>query len=427
MLGGINGDFSASIMVDAPRQSVLRGQLEARQLTLPIPGLDPITIKEARISADNQILNILNFDVAWLQQELQLTGEIDFGGDLFQLNLALLSDALDLTKIEKALTKDDAEKEPPANTAPQRPKPRVQGLIKLDIARLQYDHYVFEPLKGDLVIQKDSTIFDVTQASLCGLSTEGRLELTGQGLSIDIRPITTGQTLQYTGECLSGTNSTERYEGIYNVDGQLSTRGQNRTELIQRLDGRIQINVKDGRILNAGSVGVFTNLLAYLSINNLFSGSTLERGSSAFRFSALSLRMEINQGQINLSEAHLNSNSLNIVAEGTIDLPTKHLDLNVLVSPLTTVDSVISFIPIVGNILQGTLVAVPMRVRGDIADPDIIPLSPGAIGSRLTGILTRTLKAPFQIIIPGNSESNTTGNQKERQTETETGTPEDAR
>ena len=71
-----------------------------------------------------------------------------------------------------------------------------------------------------------------------------------------------------------------------------------------------------------------------------------------------------------------------------------------LVSPLTTVDWIVERIPIVGDILQGTLVAIPVGVKGPIANPTVVPLSPTAVGSRLGGILERTIKTPFRILSP---------------------------
>jgi len=133
--------------------------------------------------------------------------------------------------------------------------------------------------------------------------------------------------------------------------------------------------------------------------------------------------MDVKGDKIALNEAYLKADSLNIVAEGTIDSDTQNIDLIVLVSPLTTVDTLVSYIPIVGKILKGTLVAVPVRVLGDISDPTIIPLSIKAVGSRVIGILERTLKAPFQIIDLGNIGGNTEDNEEQRQTNKETGAP----
>ena len=103
---------------------------------------------------------------------------------------------------------------------------------------------------------------------------------------------------------------------------------------------------------------------------------------------------------MHIEEGVLRSNSVNIVASGDYGMATKKINLVLLVSPLTTVDWIVERIPLLGNILQGTLVAIPVGVKGPAADPTVVPLSPTAVGSRLGGILKRTLKTPFRILSP---------------------------
>jgi hypothetical protein len=64
------------------------------------------------------------------------------------------------------------------------------------------------------------------------------------------------------------------------------------------------------------------------------------------------------------------------------------------------VDSVIKRIPLVGNILGGTLVSIPVSVKGDLKKPDVTILSPAAVGEGLLGIMKRTVDVPLKIINP---------------------------
>ncbi|GAH11846.1 unnamed protein product, partial [marine sediment metagenome] len=96
----------------------------------------------------------------------------------------------------------------------------------------------------------------------------------------------------------------------------------------------------------------------------------------------------------------IDSPSMGIACEGDIDLVKKKVDLTVLVAPFKTVDRIIKHIPLVNNILGGKLISIPFRAIGELADPDVIPLSPTAVGSGLFGILQRTLKLPITIIQP---------------------------
>jgi hypothetical protein len=64
------------------------------------------------------------------------------------------------------------------------------------------------------------------------------------------------------------------------------------------------------------------------------------------------------------------------------------------------VDELVRSIPLVGYIVGGTFTSVPVGVSGDIRDPRVIPLGPGAVTSELTGIFERALKLPVKLITP---------------------------
>ena len=71
----------------------------------------------------------------------------------------------------------------------------------------------------------------------------------------------------------------------------------------------------------------------------------------------------------------------------------------------TVVEQYPGKIPVLGYILGGTLVSIPVAVRGDFDDPKVTPLEPAAVGKGLLGIVERTFKAPAHIIspiLPGN-------------------------
>ena len=56
--------------------------------------------------------------------------------------------------------------------------------------------------------------------------------------------------------------------------------------------------------------------------------------------------------------------------------------------------------PLVGYILAGSLVSIPLAVTGDYAHPEISVLPVAAVGRGVMGILERTFKLPLKIIEP---------------------------
>jgi hypothetical protein len=83
-----------------------------------------------------------------------------------------------------------------------------------------------------------------------------------------------------------------------------------------------------------------------------------------------------------------------------VDLLNEQLDLTMLASPFTLTDRLIRFIPVVGYILGGTLISVPVKIDGPLKDPKVRILPFSEIGSGVWGILKRTLETPVKIVGP---------------------------
>jgi hypothetical protein len=87
-----------------------------------------------------------------------------------------------------------------------------------------------------------------------------------------------------------------------------------------------------------------------------------------------------------------------LAANGWISILDYETRLAVLVAPFGRIDQLARKVPILGYVMGGTLTSVPVGVSGDIRDPLVVPLSPGAITSELVGIFERTPKLPGKLI-----------------------------
>ena len=79
-----------------------------------------------------------------------------------------------------------------------------------------------------------------------------------------------------------------------------------------------------------------------------------------------------------------------------------------MVSPFKTFDRIIRSVPLLGYLLGGRLVAVPVQVSGSLADPAVVPMHPAALGESLLEMVGRALLLPVRIVqplIPGLEES----------------------
>ena len=145
---------------------------------------------------------------------------------------------------------------------------------------------------------------------------------------------------------------------------------------------------------------MLAKIFALLNVTEIYRGEVPDLMGKGFAYNSIAAKGVFQKGKLIIKDTSIDSPSMGIAIEGDINLIKKKVDLVVLVAPFKTVDRIIKHIPLVGTIMGGTLISIPFRAIGDLSDPDVIPLSPTAVGSGLLGILERTLKLPITIIQP---------------------------
>ena len=175
-------------------------------------------------------------------------------------------------------------------------------------------------------------------------------------------------------------------------------------DLTRDLRGKVDFISRNGRIYEGGFLA---RILDFLNITEVLFGKLPDMAKEGFGYNSITVKGSIQRGKMTLEEAVMDGSSLGLAAQGDLDLAKKQVDLVVLASPLRTVDRIIRYIPLVRSILGGTLVALPIKVSGDMADPKITYISPSAIGTRLLNIMEKIIKIPLKIVepvIPGKTE-----------------------
>jgi len=337
-----------------------------------------------------------------LGNRFELDGHLTFKPGSIFLEMNTAAEEIDVAKLE-TLFKDNGKK---TNKDEASSLSFLQGTVHIDTERLKYGFYTWTPYRATLVLEKNSMTMQINEATLCGIETPGTVKFSPNGIWLEIIPSSQPEGIQYTFGCLSGKQATEKMEGKYQMTGAVNTEGKTANELLRKLKGDLEITVQDGRIYNVGKAGTITNVFSFLKINRLVKGDVPDLKSNDFRFQSGSVKFYMQDGKFILTEGYIDAESLDIVAtEGEINLLNQTMDLTLLVSPLKTVDSVINKIPVIGQIFQGGLIAIPVKVKGDVSNPEVKALSPSAIGSSAMDILRRTLKAPVKIIEPDVKDS----------------------
>jgi hypothetical protein len=332
-----------------------------------------------------------------LGNRFHLDGDLTFKPESIFLEMNATGEEIDVDRFE-TLFKDNGKK----TSTDQTPSPSIfQGTLHIDAQRLKYGFYTWSPFRATLMLEKNRLTMRIDEAVLCGIETTGTVKFSQPGIWTEIILSSEPKEIQHAAGCLTGKSTSEILEGQFQVFGTVNTGGKTNDELLRNLKGNLEVTIRDGRVYNTGRVGLLTNIFSFLKINRLVEGDVPDLKSHDFQYKSLSLKSYLQDGKFILTEGYIDAESLDIVAtEGEFNLLDQTLDLTLLVSPLKTVDTIIRHIPIVGQILRGTLIAIPVNVKGDISNPKVRALSPSAFGSQAMDILKRTLKAPVRIVEP---------------------------
>jgi hypothetical protein len=395
--GTVKGDVQAHIDLEHPLNSVVKGNLEAHQVFLPFKAVGPLRIDDTVLSASGNKVKVHEADIDWLGNQFELDGHLTFEPSSISLEIIAAAEEIDAGRLE-TLFKDDDKKTSKDETSSQS---IFQGTVQISAERLKYGFYTWTPYHAIVMLEKNGLSMQVNEARLCGIETLGTVKFSKQGVWMEIISSSQPAYIQHVTGCLTGKSTSEIIEGQFQKNGTLNTEGKTADELLRNLKGDIEITIQDGRVYNIGRVGTFTNIFSFLKTNRLVENDVPDLNSNDFLYNLLSTKFYIQDGKFILTEGYINGKSLNIIAaEGELNLFNQTLDIKLLVSPFTTTDTVINKIPLIRQIFQGRLIAIPVRVKGDISNPQVRVLSPSAFSSRTMGIIKRTLKVPVKIIDP---------------------------
>ena len=314
-------------------------------------------------------------------------------GLLFDLDMT--SDGLDWDTIGKTLAIWNKEQDKSGGEENLFWEIPVNGVLRLDAESFTYGKYTWDSVRSNISFDPDCISVEVIDANLCGISCPGVLEITPQDMSLDFQLLSHNQELGTTIKCIEG-EKTGLITGKFDLEAQVMAQGASEG-LSKSLHGNFGGIAKNGRF---NRFGLLAKIFSFLNLTETFRGKLPGLTKKGFPYKSITVNGEIQNGILMINEYVIDAPSMGVTVQGTFDLTEKEVDLKVLVSPFKTVDFVVKKTPIINGLLGGTLVSIPVKVKGDIEDPKISYLSPTSVGKKLLNTTKRTLKAPVNIIKP---------------------------
>jgi len=359
-------------------------------------------------------VNLVTTNLTWGENHLTLIGGISLSKKDALLDVIMTADGLNLNQINNILDYIEKRK---ADSDKGVWNGHLLGTLKIQSDTFNYKTYTVHPLQAEVSFKPGQVIITVHKGILCDISLRGQVKVSEQTLDIFFVPSAMDQNLAPTLSCI--TDEKALATGRYNLNGELMAKTKPEA-FRQSLSGKMSFSANEGRIYR---LTLLAKVLALLNVTEIYKGQLPDLTGEGFAYHSVKANATIQGTKIIIQESHIDGASMGIVCKGDIDLDDMTMDLIILVAPFKTVDRIVDRIPFVGQILGGKLISIPFRAKGDLKNPEVLPLPATAVGSELLGIVERTLKLPLTIIqplFPGNK------NKKSVQEQSKIEAPSDA-
>ena len=396
--GTMQGELHSLIRTDEPLKSRVRGSLTGSELFIPWGMPIPTTVNKFVLHADGDVLTVDSADVTWGKNHYSLAGAVTTSDKDLAFSMTLKADGIDIETIQQAL-KQSGKKAAPA-PAEEKEKVRsfpllpIRGDFTADSVYVKFGRFTLAPAHAVITVDPGRVGMEFNNTGTCGISLAGAAIMSGETMSFTFTPSAKAKPLGPTIDCLTGKEL--QITGDYDLTANIQSHGTG-TDMLSSLEGRVDFKARKGKIYRYPTL---QKVLSVLSVLEIFRGRIPDIGGSGFPYNSMALRGNIHKGVFTVEKAYIGGKSLDILAEGEVDLAKQKIDVVVLVAPFSSLNWLIRHTPLLGTIMGGTLISIPTRVSGDLTNPDVVFLSPTAVGSRIVNLLKNIVTLPVTIISP---------------------------
>ncbi|MEE9143996.1 MAG: AsmA-like C-terminal domain-containing protein, partial [Candidatus Binatia bacterium] len=170
---------------------------------------------------------------------------------------------------------------------------------------------------------------------------------------------------------------TREITGDVYITGKLGSRGSTAADTKRNLTGKFHLEIKDGI---AKRLPVLVKILNVMDLTRWFSLELPDLNQEGIRFRSITADVEVEKGIYSSKNLIIDSDDIGITMAGKFDGPEEVLDAVVALRPFPRLDSVVSYIPLIGPGIAGiknSILVSSFSVKGPVTDPSIsyAPLS----------------------------------------------------
>jgi hypothetical protein len=399
--GRVSGTIQATLDLTRRGRTVARGDLTGEHVDLlSVTGI-PLKLERFDVQGEGQALQIRELAMEWAGQRAEIRGTVarEANGIAAKLDIdspGIIIDAFERPPATKSASSSVDKKNNPSKPFSLWSLP-VTGTVSLRSAFVEVRGHRAQDLRAIATLQHETLTVNVTEGSLCGVSFPLSWRQTPKEVDASVNATATNQSLEGVVQCLTGVPVI--MTGNFDITGTIRAR-ETPQELgrswAKHLTGTVAFSARDGEIRKMALLG---NILSLKSVSDLLKGD-VGPGEHGFKYHSVTVGAKIENGQVSVEQATLDSPALGLAATGTVNLENYDSRLTVLVAPFGTLDRMVRKTPVLGYVLGGALTSIPVGVSGDIRNPLVVPLGPRAVGSQVLGIFERTFKLPGKVVEP---------------------------
>jgi hypothetical protein len=257
---------------------------------------------------------------------------------------------------------------------------------------LSWKGFVWDPVNANIDFDQDKIAINISEAKLCGIVTTGTINVVGSEHVLDFT--LEGEALDVVTSYSCLTEGRVKMTGTMDFSSKVSSQGT-AAELVSNLYGPIKMTFRNGMIEQSK---LLARTLEVLNVTEIVKGRLPDLGRTNFAYSAIDMQGALQGEKLIISEIQMEAETLNALGQGEIDFAEETIDVELLAAPFKTVDTVVKNIPGVNYLLAGSLVAIPVSIKGDHTDPYIRIMSASSVGSSLLSLGGRIIKSPLKLI-----------------------------
>ncbi len=274
--------------------------------------------------------------------------------------------------------------------------------VKADATALSWNDFIWNPVKATIGFDQDKINVNISEAELCEIDSFGSLVIDGEDLSLDLTLEGKDLNLETSYSCL--TEGRVKMTGTLDFSSKVTAQGQGK-ELFKNLQGPLEMSFTKGVIERSK---LLARTLEVINITEIVKGKLPNLSSDGFAYSSITMQGDFQGDKLVFNKLQMDGDTLDVLGQGELDFGQDTIDLNLLASPFKTVDTLVKNIPGINYLMAGSLVAIPVGVKGDLTDPKVRIMSATSIGSSLLNLGERIIKSPLKLIetvIPGSSDA----------------------